>query len=153
MIGRAGDDDRRLEAVQTLLRVRDLELRQAEGALQKQQRNVFELENDVSRLGERCQRLDPGGADNVIESRLTLNALIKAKLARRAELECAKKEVTDLLPALHSAQGRRDAVFRLWSRRRLDREITSQRRQEAVAADLAASRMTLRRENRDEGEG
>ncbi len=51
MIGRAGDDDRRLEAVQTLLRVRDLELRQAEGALQKQQRQVFELENDVSRLG------------------------------------------------------------------------------------------------------
>ena len=151
MMERAGCDDRRLEAVQTLLRVRDLELRRAEGALQKQQRKVFELESDVSRLGERCERLDPALGENVIDSRRTLDALIRVKLARRAELDCAKKEATDLLPALHSAQGRRDAVFRLWSRRLLDREITSQRRQEAAAADLAACRWALRRENRGEG--
>ncbi len=151
MTERAGCDDRRLEAVQTLLRVRDLELRRAEGALQKQQRKVFEIESDVSRLGERCERLDPGLGENVIESRRMLDALIRSKLDRRAELECAKKEATDLLPALHSAQGRRDAVFRLWSRRLLDREIISQRRQEAAAAaDLAACRLTLRRENRGE---
>ncbi len=86
----------------------------------------------------------------MIESRRALDALIRAKLARRAELECAKREAADLLPALHSAQWRRDVVFRLWSRRRLDQEITSLRRQEAAAADLAASRLTLRRENRGE---
>ena len=145
MMGQTGDDDRRLDAIQALLRVRDLELRQVEGALQKQQRKVFELQSDVLRLGERCQRLRPTDSRNVIERRRALDALIRAKLERRAELECAKKEVTDLLPVLHGAQGRRDAVFRLWSRRRLDRAITSQRRQEAAAADLAATKRVQRR--------
>ena len=146
MTRRIEHDDRGLEAIQTLLRIREVELRRAEGALQRQRRRVWELETDVLRLKERCERLRPGegAGQNVIGRRRVLDALIRAKLARRAELECARKEATDLLPALHSAQGRRDAVFRLWSRRRLDQAITSQRRQDVTAADLAAARRILR---------
>lgn len=146
MTRQIGHDDRRLEAIQALLRVRDVELRRAEGALQRQRRKVYELETDVLRLKERCERLRPGAGDgeNVIDRRRVLDALIRAKLARRAELEGARKEANDLLPALCSAQGRRDAVFRLWSRRRLDRAITSQRRQDAAASDLAAAKRVRR---------
>lgn len=149
MTERAGHDDRRLEAIKALLRVRDLELRQAEGAVQKQQRRVFELETDVSRLEERCERLHPRDGQNVIERRMTLGALIRVKLARRVELECARKEATDLLPGLHSAQGRRDAVFGLWSRRRLDQAVTSRRRQDA--ADPGAARRIPGHADRGDG--
>jgi hypothetical protein len=143
---RAGRDDRRLDAIKALLRVRDLELRQAEGAMRKQRRRVLELETDVSQLEERCERLLPRDGDNVIERRMTLGALIRVKLARRAELECAKKEATELLPALHGAQGRRDAVFGLWSRRRLDEAVRSRRRQDA-AADPGSARWVFSAKN------
>ncbi len=145
MTGQDDHDDRRLRSIQALLRVRELELRRAEGVLQKQQRGVFELEADLLRLKERCERLSCGRDGNLVRRRRALDALVKIKLARMAELEGAKRDSIGLLPALHSARGRRDAVFRLWSRRRLDREAAELRRREAAAADMAAARFTLRK--------
>lgn len=140
-----GHDDRRFAAIQALLRVRDVELRRAEGALQKQQRKVCELESDVLRLKRRCEQLRGRAQGSILRQRRMLDALVRLKLSRASELECAKREADSLLPVLHIAQGRRDAVFRLWSRRRLDRDNARLRRQETEAADLAAAKFSGRR--------
>lgn len=145
MTGHDGHDDRRLRSIQALLRVRELELHRAEGVFQRQQREVFELEADLLRLEERCERLSSGRDGNLIRRRRVLDALIKTKLARMAELDGAKRDSIGLLPAIDSARGRRNAAFRLWSRRRLDREAAELRRQEAAAADMDAAKLTLRK--------
>lgn len=140
-----GQDERRFAAIQTLLRVRDVELRQAEGAFQRQQRKVYELQSDVLRLKKRCEQIRCERDGDVLRQRRALDALVRMKMSRTSELERAKREASSLLPALYGAQGRRDAVYRLWSRRRLDRDTARLRRQETEAADLAAARVRERR--------
>ena len=136
-------------AVEALLRVSEIEDHKAREALLLKQRQVRELEIELSALRKRRDSVIRRGGAHVLHERLLLDALLKIALKRNRELKLLEEKATLLLETYREANQRKKAVSELRERLRLEREMVAARRGEEAAGDLAATSMVREHENRE----
>lgn len=142
--------NRGLQTVSTLLRVRDVEHRQAQARLQSKQREILHLKQELERLKERRRAVLGRRGGQVLRERLLLDALMKVSLERGRQLEALGLQSAVLFSEYREARSRREAALSLRDRKRREEDLILLRREESAAALIAASRGLRQKELQEE---
>jgi hypothetical protein len=144
--GFSRERDRGLQTVSTLLRVRDVEHRQAEARLQSKQREILRLKREIEGLRQRRKAVLSRRSEPDLRERLLLDALMKVTLERGRQLQALDLQSAVLLSEYRDAKSRLDAAESFRERKHRERELVMTRREEEAASLIAASRGSRERE-------
>ena len=137
-------------AVSALLRLRDLQERQARKAFLHQQRQVAELQIEVEGLRRRRAALARGESAEGLDVRRFGVALLARILERTGEFEALQAEAARLMVVYRETHRGKQAVMQLQAKQKIESERQATRRMEAADGDLAAARVTREEARREE---
>lgn len=130
----------RLKAMQTIFRVREVECRQAEARLHAKTLQIMKLRAEVVELQARREVVLRRPVTEILRTRLLIASLAKLAIDRMCQLEALSLQSAVLLGEYRQARNRRDATASLQERRRLERTLILDRREDVAVAMLTASR-------------
>ena len=132
--------DGNLRAVKALLRLRDLEDRDAKVKLQKKQMEIHRVAREIASIKKRRENVIRRGGAHVLRERLLLDALMELLRRRSEVLGRLKVQAGLLLEKYQEAKGRKDALANLHARKREEREYHMMRRADELAGDTTSVR-------------
>jgi hypothetical protein len=129
-----------LRTLGTLLKLRDIEHRQAKRRLQDKQVRIAEMNGDIERLKRSRDAVIRRGGGRVLRERLLLDAILRRTTS----------EAQGLLLDYREAKKRRDVISEARDREVQEREARAERAADLVACDAVAGRKAREAGHREE---
>lgn len=145
MTSRNPGQSRSRQAIQALLKLREIQNDDAGLKVRQKQAEITRSEQEIARLRSRRDNVIRRGGERVLEERLLLDALMKLLLRRKEEHARLCEEAEVLMQRYLEATSKRDAVRSLESREARRTGAVRDRRKEQIAGDQAAARRLLDR--------
>lgn len=138
----ARDDARSRQALDSLLRIREIEDQGARLSLYEVQAEIARVEAEIAALQERRESVIRRGGGHVLRERRLLDEIARLSLRKARELDVLRGEAEGLVKAYLEARSNKDAVRSLRDRSVEKARVESERIADQSACDLAASRRT-----------
>jgi hypothetical protein len=139
-----------LRTLGTLLKLRDIEHRQAKRRLQDKQVRIAEMNGDIERLKRSRDAVIRRGGGRVLRERLLLDAMTQNEIEKRRVLRRTTSEAQGLLQDYREAKKRRDVISEARDREVQEREARAERAADLVACDAVAGRKAREAGHREE---